>query len=85
MKEITIDCAGLDTPRTLHNALAEALAFPGWYGHNLDALHDLLTAIGEDTRLTLLHFDALGNLGRGFRRVMQDAALENPHCEVHIS
>lgn len=84
MKQITIDCTGLDNPRVLHRTLAEQLSFPDWYGSNLDALHDLLTAITEDTRLTLLHFTTLGSFGNSFRRVMNDAELENPHFEVNF-
>lgn len=82
MKEITIDCAALNTSQLMHLALAEAFAFPDWYGHNLDALHDLLTSITEDTRLTLLNFENSGSFSRGFRRVFLDAAEENPHFEI---
>ncbi|MBQ7800776.1 MAG: barstar family protein [Oscillospiraceae bacterium] len=82
MNEITIDCAGLETPRMFHQALAEGLAFPAWYGHNLDALHDLLTAIADETRLTLLNFEGLGPFSRGFRRVLTDAEGENPRLTI---
>lgn len=78
MKEITIDCVNLENPRALHQALSEALDFPAWYGHNLDALHDMLTSLAEDTALTLLHLDALGRFAMGFRRVMEDSQIENP-------
>lgn len=81
MKEITIDCSAMDSRAVLHGALAQALSFPEWYGNNLDALHDLLTAIPEDTRLTLLHFETLP-FANGFRRAMKDAGAENPHLEV---
>lgn len=84
MKEITIDCEGIGTARQLHQALAEQLDFPDWYGGNLDALHDLLTAITEDTGLTLLHLETLGRAALGFRRVLHDAEKENPHFNVTI-
>jgi len=82
MKEIIIDCAAIQNPRQLHRALAEALNFPQWYGSNLDALHDCLTAIAADTQLTLTHFAAIGTFANGFRRVLQDAENENRHFFV---
>lgn len=81
MKEIIIDCTGLGNPRELHAVLAEKLGFPEWYGHNLDALHDLLTSITEDTHLILLHPSGFSN---GFCRVMIDAEAENSHFQVTI-
>ena len=82
MKEIIINCAAIQNPRQLHRALAEALNFPQWYGSNLDALHDCLTAIAADTQLTLTHFAAIGTFANGFRRVLQDAENENRHFFV---
>lgn len=39
----TVDLDGIGTDvRRLHQRLAAALRFPDWYGHNLDALNDLL-------------------------------------------
>ena len=84
MKEITINCCGLESPRALHRALAEALDFPDWYGCNLDALHDCLTEISGDIHLTLLHLDSLGIFANSFYRVLQDAVDENPHLQVTI-
>lgn len=84
MKEIIIDCSLISDAPALHRALAEALAFPGWYGHNLDALHDCLTEISEDTQLTLTHFDTLGAFGAGFRLVLNDAEDANLHLIVTI-
>ena len=83
MKEITLDCRGLCPRSALHRAFAEALSFPDHYGNNLDALHDCLTAIPEDTRITLVNWSAAGeNLGRyaaALHRVLTDCAAENPH------
>ena len=80
--EYRIDCAGMETRPQLHKALADALNFPEWYGHNLDALHDALTAITDDTRLVLENWESFAPLGRGFRRVLEDAAEENPRFSV---
>ena len=43
MKKITLSAAAWKTPADAHQALKEALGFPEYYGHNLDALHDCLT------------------------------------------
>lgn len=82
MKQINVDCAGMENSRQLHRALAEALAFPEWYRYNLDALHDCLTDLAEETCLTLTGFSALPGFSRGFRRAMEDAQEENPNLTV---
>ena len=81
MKTITIDCASAENSRALHRLFADALNAPDWYGHNLDALHDLLTGICEETNLTLLN---LGDFAKGFRRVLQDSQEENPRLTILI-
>ena len=82
MKEVILDCGNLRDRSTFHTALAEAMGFPAWYGKNLDALHDCLTEIGEETVLRLLHWGAaesiLGSYGKAAARVMEEADLENP-------
>lgn len=86
MKEVTIDCRGFVPRSDLHRAFADALSFPDWYGNNLDALHDQLTAIGEPTLLQLLHWEdaesSLGRYAQGARRAIEDAVEENPHLNV---
>jgi len=82
MKEIILDCAGF-VPRTdLHKALANALAFPDWYGRNLDALHDMLTSIRTDTTLILHNFNIEDPENEGFRMVLEDSQEENKHLTI---
>ena len=78
MKIVNIDCAGITDARQLHEILARALAFPGWYGNNLDALYDCLTAVKEETVITLCGTQSLGRWETPFLRVLADAARENP-------
>ena len=86
MKEITIDCRGFVPRSDLHKAFADALSFPDHYGNNLDALHDCLTDISEETRLDLLNWaDAEKNLGsyaRSTKRAILEAAIENKKLAV---
>ena len=54
MKKITLDFGGpasaaVFTRREIHEYIAEKMAFPEYYGHNLDALYDCLTDITEPT------------------------------------
>lgn len=44
---IEIDLNPISTKRELHAALARALDFPGWYGHNWDAFWDAITGLVE--------------------------------------
>lgn len=82
MKEIHIDCRSLDNPKQLHELLRRELSFPDWYRPNLDALHDCLTGICEDTHLFISNFSTLPPIFRGFYLVLQDVEDENPHFYV---
>ena len=84
MKEITIHCNKIETLRQLHEVLARELNFPHWYGHNLDALHDCLTALREETKVTFLHFPALPFPSAGLLGVLQDSEAENPSLEISL-
>ncbi len=87
MREITISGAEIGTREALHDVLQEKLALPDWYGRNLDALYDCLTAeLTEETQLTVtdaeLLEDSLGSYGRVFLRVLEEAAEENPRLHI---
>lgn len=86
MKEVTLDCRGFVPRSALHKVFAEALSFPDHYGCNLDALHDCLTAVSEETRLTLLHWnaaeDGLGRYAAALKRVLTDSESENPLLHI---
>lgn len=84
MKHITIDCTKIGTIAAMHELLAQELSFPAWYGKNLDALHDCLTSICEETQITFLHFSALPFPTAGLLRVLRDSEKENPHLEVSL-
>ncbi len=84
MKEITVNCARITAMAELHEILSRELNFPGWYGRNLDALHDMLTAICEETRITFLHFSVLPFPCAGLLRVLRDSENENPHLEISL-
>lgn len=84
MKEIVINCAKIESMAQIHDTLARELDFPQWYGRNLDALYDCLTAIREETRITFLHFTSLPFSGAGLLRVLRDSENENPNLEISL-
>ena len=63
-----------------HEILARELSFPPYYGANLDALHDCLTAISADTAIILA--DAADADAR-LLRVLRASAGENPRLRVY--
>lgn len=81
MKNITIDCNQIETKRELHECLKEAFGFPEEYGHNLDALHDYLTDIHEETELCFQSFQSLvqklGPYSQALKNVLTDSEAEN--------
>lgn len=68
-----------------HDALAEAFGFPEYYGRNLDALHDCLCEIGEDTAIVMTDMDEENPQARPFLDVLADSAAENPHLSLYIA
>lgn len=83
MREISIDCAQIQSWETLHAVFAQTLSFPEYYGKNLDALYDCLTELPCPTHLTLLHFDhladALGDYALPLQQVLQEAEQDLDH------
>jgi len=70
----------------IHELLAKELNFPEYYGMNLDALHDCLGDIAEETSITFLETDILEDrLGISYAklmRVINDTALENDNLYI---
>ena len=88
MNVAVIDGGSVTAMKDVHHLLAEQLAFPEWYGSNLDALHDCLTDLHEETRITLLQPELLAEtLGSGYVRlcrVLSDSADENPYLTIQL-
>ena len=84
MKEIVINCSEISSPAEIHDVLARELNFPEWYGSNLDALHDCLTALCEETRIIFLHFPSLPFRSAGLLRVLRDSENENDKLEISL-
>ncbi len=82
MRICILDGNKLTNRELLHNALAESLSFPNWYGRNLDALYDCLTDFHEEAEIRILHEaslkENLGNYALLLLKVLQEAARANP-------
>lgn len=61
-REYVIDCEEMTDRESAHEHIARVLEFPEYYGHNLDALFDCLTEMGECSIL-FTNLDALEMLG----------------------
>ena len=80
MKAAVIDFGKFENAKEVHAYLKEVLSFPDYYGANLDALHDCLTDISEDTEI--LTASSGQDYESGFLRVLRDASLTNRHLKI---
>lgn len=87
--ELTLDCRTVADRKHLHALLAEGLAFPAWYGANLDAMFDCLTELHEPAELRVLYPEALrktlGNYADVWLRALREAAEENPRLTIIVA
>ena len=86
MNRVQLSAVNWDTPEKAHDALAGALAFPDYYGHNLDALMDCLRYLDE-TQLVITDCavpSAKMEKWPGFLSVFFDAAEENPGLDIRL-
>jgi len=83
MKYAIIDGSAVSSMAEIHRTLAEQLSLPEWYGNNLDALHDCLTELHEETVISIVHsevlLETLGSAYSRLCRVLADSAEENPY------
>lgn len=80
MEPILLDARCLSREQA-QSYLSQTLPLPGYYGRNLDALHDCLTEAAEMT-LAVEHIDQAPPYFERVRQVLLDAAAENPGLQV---
>ena len=76
MKQITLDGNKLADASLVHDYLKEMLAFPEYYGNNLDALYDCLTDL-SDMEIVITAPAEDGAFFRRIRSVFTAAASED--------
>lgn len=82
MREIELNFNDFQDRKAVHEYLKSGLGFPDYYGMNLDALHDVLTDISEDTCVHVI--PSYQDFERGFIAVLRDAAEECRHFFVTV-
>lgn len=90
MKKVILDFGIPGSKREVHEYIAEEMHFPEYYGHNLDALYDMLTSITEPTAIGLfkpapaledIDIDLMIYIDR-VCEVFEDAESSNPDLAV---
>ena len=87
MRTILLDGKKIKDRDELHDSLKQGLGFPEWYGKNLDALSDCLTAeMTEEVLILLKNSDvfseSLGRYWLSFLRVLRDAQEDSSALHV---
>lgn len=88
MMTLNLDGRAIDSRPALHDAFAEALGFPPYYGRNLDALFDCLTEIHQPCAIEITHWRSLstqlGNYADRLMALLSRICRENPHIRLQI-
>lgn len=88
MRKIVLAAEKMTALPKVHKYLQKTLGLPAHYGANLDALHDCLTELDEETELTVsakvAQTEFLGWYGQQLLQVLQDAAEENDKLLIKI-
>lgn len=86
MNRVQLSARKWRTEQDVHDALARALSFPGYYGRNLDALFDCLREL-TDTQLVIedcaFAAERIERWGK-FLMVFFDSAMENPGLQIRL-
>ena len=80
MKKIELNVTNIQTVKALHIYLSYKLDLPAYYGKNLDALHDVLGEVSEETAIVLTgkaSSEEMAAYMPRLERVIQDCAEEN--------
>ncbi len=77
--EFVIDGMKMTERRKAHEEIARAMCFPDFYGHNLDALFDMLSTFEGSAKIVNVAnaLNALGGYGCNLIKTFFDAAEEN--------
>lgn len=86
---IRLDGVNMPDRDTAHRYLKFKFYFPEYYGKNLDALYDLLTEIGEPTKIIFYNIDVLkqnlADYGRSMLKVFRAAEDSNPMLRIRFT
>ena len=87
-KYYSIDASLFTSKEEVHNVLKKIFEGSEYYGSNLDALHDVLTSVCRDVKISVRGLDAarpfIGDYADGIKKVFEDSAAENGHIKLRI-
>ena len=87
-KRVTLSGNKMTSKEVLHTYLAKKLAFPAYYGKNLDALYDCLTERDTPLHITVTYTERLkeqlGDYSEAFLQTLQDATEENELISLSV-
>lgn len=87
-RRVTLSGNKMTSREVLHTYLAKKLAFPSYYGKNLDALCDCLTERSTPLHITVTYTERLkehlGDYGEAFLQTLRDAAEENERINLSV-
>ena len=87
-KTVFLQAEELTDAAAAQQYLEQAFSFPSWYGRNLDALHDCLADISENTEIVIegaMQMDReKGSYLDQIIRVMDDSADENSCLRIYL-
>ncbi len=87
-KYYSIDASLFTSKEEVHNVLKKVFEGSEYYGSNLDALHDVLTSVCRDVKISLRGLEDsrqfIGEYADGIRQVFEDSAAENKHIKLKI-
>ena len=81
MEYVFLRADRLAEPVAAQRYLAQKLRAPAYYGHNLDALYDVMTQTAHPLTV-ILYGDSLPDYAARVARVLRDAAAENAALHV---
>jgi len=88
MKVILLNGAKMRDRESAHDYLKRKLSLPDYYGNNLDALWDCLTADFSPKKIIIYNLDKLietpDSYGESIISLLQEAARDNEYIEVKI-
>jgi len=83
MRIIELDGKKMDSVMNTHRHLKECMSLPEYYGHNLDAMHDAMSEISENTFVFVENSAtmevSLGEYSQRMEKVWKDLEQENRH------
>jgi ribonuclease inhibitor len=85
MKTICLALNKFSTPKNVHPYLKEKLAFPSYFGNNLDALYDVLSTYHEPLTICIHcgHTAVAQNpQWQSFLHLLHDVSKENPRIQI---